>query len=166
MVGDHQSGEPAVANMSLSGPINEALDDAVRSAIEDGISVVIAAGNGTLNDWRAVDACGFSPGRVAEAMTMGATTRKDLKASFSNYGPCVDWFAPGASITSAYDWTDTASATMNGTSMATPHTAGVAALYLQTNPAAVPAVGARRALRGDHQGRRQGVEIHQQPPAL
>lgn len=139
MIGDHQVGDQAVANMSLSGPINQALDDAVRNAIADGISVVIAAGNGTDNDWRAVDACGFSPGRVAEAMTMGATTSKDMKASFSNYGPCVDWFAPGASITSAYDWNDTAFATMNGTSMATPHTAGVAALYLQAHRAATPA---------------------------
>ncbi|MHB8890764.1 MAG: S8 family peptidase [Candidatus Limnocylindrales bacterium] len=140
MIGDHLDGEPAVANMSFSGPINQALDDAVQNVIDDGISVVIAAGNGTLNDWRAVDACGFSPGRVAAAMTMGATTSKDQKASFSNYGPCVDWFAPGASITSAYDWTDTATATMNGTSMATPHTAGVAVLYLEANPSAAPAV--------------------------
>ena len=131
--------------MSFSGPINPALDEAVQSVIDDGISVVIAAGNGTLNDWRAVDACGFSPGRVADAMTMGATTSKDMKASFSNYGPCVDWFAPGASITSAYDWqnddpaTIDAIATMNGTSMATPHTVGVAALYLQAHPTATPA---------------------------
>jgi len=131
-------GGPAVANMSFSGPINPALDAAVQSVIDAGISVVIAAGNGTLNDWRAVDACGFSPGRVADAMTMGATTSKDMKASFSNYGPCVDWFAPGASITSAYDWSDTAVATMNGTSMATPHTVGVAALYLQGYPTAAP----------------------------
>jgi subtilisin family serine protease len=131
-------GGPAVANMSFSGPINPLLDAAVQSVIDAGISVVIAAGNGTLNDWRAVDACGFSPGRVADAMTMGATTSKDMKASFSNYGPCVDWFAPGASITSAYDWSDTAVATMNGTSMATPHTVGVAALYLQAHPTATP----------------------------
>jgi subtilisin family serine protease len=140
MIVDHLPGTPAVANMSFSGPINQALDDAVQKVIEDGISVVIAAGNGTDNDFRAVDACGFSPGRVEKAMTMGATTSKDQKATFSNYGPCVDWFAPGASITSAYDWSDTAFATMNGTSMATPHTAGVAALYLETHPAATPAV--------------------------
>jgi subtilisin family serine protease len=139
MILDHPAGTPAVANMSFSGPINQALDDAVQNVIDDGISVVIAAGNGTLNDWRAVDACGFSPGRVAAAMTMGATTSKDMKASFSNYGPCVDWFAPGASITSAYDWSDTAVATMNGTSMATPHTVGVAALYLQAHQEATPA---------------------------
>ena len=140
MIRDHLDGEPAVANMSFSGPINPSLDEAVQNVIDDGISVVIAAGNGTLNDWRAVDACGFSPGRVAAAMTMGATTSRDLKASFSNYGPCVDWFAPGASITSAYDWSDTAFATMNGTSMATPHTVGVAALYLEAYPKAAPAV--------------------------
>jgi subtilisin family serine protease len=146
MILDHPADTPAVANMSFSGPINQALDDAVQNVIEDGISVVIAAGNGTLNDWKAVDACGFSPGRVAAAMTMGATTSKDMKASFSNYGPCVDWFAPGASITSAYDWqnddpaTMDAIATMNGTSMATPHTVGVAALYLEKHQDAVPAV--------------------------
>jgi subtilisin family serine protease len=139
MIDYHVLGTPAVANMSFSGPINLALDEAVQNVIDDGISVVIAAGNGTLNDWKAVDACGFSPGRVAAAMTMGATTSKDLKASFSNYGPCVDWFAPGASITSAYDWSDTAVATMNGTSMATPHTVGVAALYLQAHQEATPA---------------------------
>jgi subtilisin family serine protease len=139
MILDHLAGEPAVANMSFSGPVNQALDDAVQNVIDDGISVVIAAGNGTDNDFRAVDACGFSPGRVAAAMTMGATTSKDQKATFSNYGPCVDWFAPGASITSAYDWSDTAVATMNGTSMATPHTVGVAALYLQASPVATPA---------------------------
>ncbi len=139
MIVDHLPGTAAVANMSFSGPVNQALDDAVQHVIDDGISVVIAAGNGTDNDFRAVDACGFSPGRVAEAMTMGATTSKDQKATFSNYGPCVDWFAPGASITSAYDWSDTAVATMNGTSMATPHTVGVAALYLQARPTAAPA---------------------------
>lgn len=139
MIVDHLPGTSAVANMSFSGPINQALDDAVQNVIDDGISVVIAAGNGTDNDFRAVDACGFSPGRVAEAMTMGATTSKDQKATFSNYGPCVDWFAPGASITSAYDWSDTAFATMNGTSMATPHTVGVVALYLEAYPAATPA---------------------------
>ena len=172
MIDHHELGTPAVANMSFSGPINQALDDAVQNVIDDGISVVIAAGNGTLNDWKAVDACGFSPGRVADAMTMGATTSKDMKASFSNYGPCVDWFAPGASITSAYDWQDDdpatmdAIATMNGTSMATPHTVGVGCPLPGEAPDRGPGRRARRALRGDHEGHRQVLEVHEQPPAL
>jgi subtilisin family serine protease len=135
---DHQAGQPAVANMSLGGGGSRALDTAVRNSIADGVSYAVAAGNGNIVGI-AQDACKYSPARVAEAMTVGASDSSDAKASWSNYGKCVDWFAPGADITSAWNSSDTATNTINGTSMATPHTTGVAALYLETNPAASPA---------------------------
>jgi subtilisin family serine protease len=134
---DHASGAPAVANMSLGGGANSSVDDAVRRMIADGVATAIAAGNGNQGG-RAQDACKYSPARVAQAMTIGATDRTDTKASWSNYGTCVDWFAPGVSITSAWKNSDTATNTISGTSMATPHTAGVAALYLALNNAATP----------------------------
>jgi subtilisin family serine protease len=132
---NHQS--PAVANMSLGGGGSTALDNAVRNSIASGVSYAIAAGNGNQGGI-AQDACKYSPARVAEAMTIGATDKTDRKASWSNYGNCVDWFAPGVSITSAWYTSTTATNTISGTSMATPHTTGVAALYLQTNPGASP----------------------------
>jgi len=134
---DHIAGHPAVANMSLGGSASTALDNAVRNSIADGVSYAIAAGNGNQGGI-AQDACKHSPARVAEAMTIGATDSNDRKASWSNYGNCVDWFAPGVSITSAWYTSTTATNTISGTSMATPHTTGVAALYLQTNPGASP----------------------------
>jgi subtilisin family serine protease len=121
---------PAVANMSLGGGANSALDTAVRNSIADGISYGVAAGNDS------ADACTGSPARVAEAMTVGATDQNDAKASFSDFGSCVDWFAPGVDITSAWFLTNSSINTISGTSMATPHTVGVAALYLQGNPTA------------------------------
>jgi subtilisin family serine protease len=131
----HHSGAPAVANMSLGGGASTSLDDAVRNSIASGVSYAIAAGNGNFAGI-AQDACNYSPARVAEAMTIGATTKADAKTSWSNYGSCVDWFAPGNGIKSAWATSDVATNTISGTSMATPHTTGVAALYLQANPSA------------------------------
>jgi len=138
---DHQAGEPAVANMSLGGGANIALDLAVKNSIADGVAYAVAAGNSN------APACQFSPARVPEAMTSAASTINDAKASFSNWGSCVDWFAPGQSITSAWRTSDTATNTISGTSMASPHTAGVAALFLQTSPGATPAA-VQKALAG------------------
>jgi subtilisin family serine protease len=124
---------PAVANMSIGGPASDTLDAAVKSSIAAGVTYVVAAGN------EDVDACGSSPSRIPAAITVGATDSTDHRASFSNYGKCVDIFAPGVQITSAGRTSDTASAVMSGTSMASPHVAGAAALVLAGTPAASPA---------------------------
>jgi subtilisin family serine protease len=137
VTGNHVAGQPAVANMSLGGGASTALDSAVKNSIADGVAYAIAAGNGNAAGV-AQNACNSSPARVPAAMTVSATDSSDRKASWANYGTCVDWFAPGVSITSSWNTSDTATNTISGTSMATPHTAGVAALYLQTNPGATP----------------------------
>jgi subtilisin family serine protease len=129
---NHRPGEPAVANMSLGGGISVALDKAVTRSVADGVAYAVAAGND------AADACTSSPGRVPGVMTVGASDRSDTVAAWSDVGTCVDWFAPGVSITSDWDTSDTATKTISGTSMAAPHAAGAAAVYLGLHPTARP----------------------------
>lgn len=130
---DHSAGQPAAANMSLGGGASTALDDAVINSINDGVTYGVAAGNSNAN------ACTASPARAEPALTVGSTTTTDARSSFSNFGTCVDIFAPGSAITSAWHTSATATNTISGTSMATPHLVGAAALYLHANPAATPA---------------------------
>ncbi|GAA4331374.1 hypothetical protein GCM10023086_61640 [Streptomyces venetus] len=124
--------KPAVANLSLGGFRNAQLDAAVRTSIASGVTYTVAAGN----DGRPAGL--YSPGSVKQAITVGATDRGDTKPAFSNHGPALDLFAPGVAITSASAASDTAQATYSGTSMASPHAAGAAALYLADHPKATP----------------------------
>nr|WSW66071.1 S8 family peptidase [Streptomyces sp. NBC_00995] len=136
---NHQG--PSVANMSLGGGADEALDAAVQKAIASGVTFAVAAGN------ESSDAGGGSPSRVPEAITVASSTVDDEQSSFSNYGSVVDIYAPGSDITSSWNDSDDASNTISGTSMATPHVVGAAAVYLAGHPDATPAEVAK-ALAG------------------
>ncbi|MEU8180479.1 S8 family serine peptidase [Micromonospora sp. NPDC049044] len=126
--------KPAVANMSLGGGANSSLDSAVRNSIASGVTYGLAAGNDS-----GANACNTSPARTTEAITVGSTTSSDARSSFSNVGTCLDIFAPGSSITSAWYSSNTATNTISGTSMATPHVVGAAALVASANPSWTPA---------------------------
>ncbi|MGW2624244.1 S8 family peptidase [Micromonospora taraxaci] len=126
--------KPAVANMSLGGGANTSLDNAVRNSIASGVTYGLAAGNDS-----GANACNTSPARTTEAITVGSTTSSDARSSFSNIGTCLDIFAPGSSITSAWYTSNTATNTISGTSMATPHVVGAAALVASANPSWTPA---------------------------
>lgn len=140
IVANHAAGEPAVANLSLGGGASTSIDNAVQAVINDGVTVAVAAGNSN------VDACTTSPSRVTDAITAAASDSADNRASFSNWGACVDLYAPGVAITS--DYKDGNIATMSGTSMATPHIAGAAALVLSANPSFSPAAVASALIAG------------------
>ncbi|MCC0099025.1 MULTISPECIES: S8 family peptidase [Streptomyces] len=131
-VTQHHSG-PSVANMSLGGGADEALDEAVRRAIASGVTFAVAAGN------ESADAGQGSPSRVPEAITVASSTIDDEQSSFSNFGSVVDLYAPGSDITSDWNDSDTGTKTISGTSMATPHVVGAAAVYLAGHPSATPA---------------------------
>jgi subtilisin family serine protease len=137
VTGDHQAGEPAVANMSLGGSVFTSLDMAVANSVADGVVYSISAGNSS------ADACFTTPAREPSALTVGATGgtfgSSDARAFFSNFGTCLDIFAPGVQITAAWIGSPTAINTIDGTSMAAPHVAGVAGLYLDANPGSTPA---------------------------
>ncbi|MGA1213188.1 MAG: S8 family peptidase, partial [Solirubrobacterales bacterium] len=130
---DHQAGQPAVANLSLGGGYSSTMNAAIQRAVNDGVTVAVAAGNDNS------DACSASPASAPAAITVGATTSTDSRSSFSNYGTCLDVFAPGSGILSSTMTSTTSTASWSGTSMASPHVAGAAALLLSGEPSLTPA---------------------------
>jgi subtilisin family serine protease len=128
---NHRAGDAAVVNLSLGGPASSTLDGAIKNLIAMGINVVVAAGNSN------ADACNYSPSRVTDAITVGATASTDERASYSNFGSCVDIFAPGSSITSTWLGT-TGTNTISGTSMASPNIAGIVARFISVNAGLTP----------------------------
>jgi len=127
-----RAAKPAVVNMSLTGSYSSSLDDAVLSSVASGVTYVVSAGN------YGADACSYSPAHLPEVITVGSTDQRDYRDGISNYGSCVDLFAPGVLITSTWNQTGLPYTAISGTSTASPHVAGVAALYLEANPTAKP----------------------------
>ncbi|HLF40774.1 MAG TPA: S8 family peptidase, partial [Acidimicrobiia bacterium] len=167
IVADHDPGEPAVVNMSLVGPATSLMDTAVEAMIADGLTVVASAGND------GQDACLSSPARTPAAVTVAATDTTDRRTGFSNWGPCVDLFAPGVNVLSAGSGSDTATAVLSGTSMSAPHAAGAAAVLLAADPslgpAGVAAALAANATTGLVASRGSGSPnrlLHSPPPRL
>lgn len=149
VVANHTAGTPAVANLSFGGSADTAIDTAVKNVIADGVTVGVAAGNdgGLLTDLLDLsNACNGSPSRVPDALTVAATGSDDTRASYSNIGSCVDLFAPGTAIVSDWYTSPSATETLDGTSMATPHVVGTAALYLAEHKSATPAQVANAVL--------------------
>ena len=141
-----QKGGPAVANLSLGAGASPAMDTALQNSIRAGVTYTVAAGNENTSS------CSHSPSRVLDAIVVGATTPSDKRSDFSNYGPCLDLFAPGSSIPSSWSNSDTATTLESGTSMASPHVAGLAAIYLATQPGATPAQVSDRLTAGASRG--------------
>ena len=137
---------PAVANLSLGASVSSAMDTALQNSIRAGVTYTVAAGNENTS------ACSKSPSRVLDAIVVGATTPSDTRSDFSNFGPCLDLFAPGSGIPSSWSASDTAMTVQSGTSMASPHAAGLAAIYLATQPGATPAQVSERLTAGASKG--------------